>query len=726
MRRVSLAVAVWLAAALAVTGAAQDAPSAAAGPTIRVTTSEVLLDLVVRDKHGKQVKNLKPGDIEILEDGVPQQILSFRQVNGREVQQRREAITDARPVQASTASRPLRSVNVVCIVFHNLNPVARTRALEAVQEFIQNDLQPETYVGVFNLNDRLTPVYPFTNDRKELLQAAKNAFNGRPLDFSRASEAILTANPTQATVSAAIDSSGRGASVTMRASGGEISKAAITGADVSNGTGANIMRGDQVRERGDFSNIVGMQETDKIITMIKDLGTLPGRKTVLLVTTGLVTTGDPERFQAILDNANKSGITVYALDTTGLTETDTIQAANNGAGRVASVSRTQSQVNSSLSDMREKSRQMDNMNDAVRTSDVQASLRALSEGTGGFLIANSNDFRKPFQRIVEDLDTHYEAVYHPTSDKYDGRLRKIEVKLAHADWHVESRNGYFAMPDLNGSARLSPAETLALSALNIQPPPHAFDFHSTAFHFQNDGASSRGALAFEVPGAALISTPDPDRKTHKFHVSLLALVKDATGQVVDKYSVDAPYEIPEANVQQVRASAITYTHPVNLPAGRYTVEAAAVDREGGRASTSVIQLESPGPHKGVGLSSVMLVQSIEPVRGAGDASDPLVFQGKRMVPMAAPVLSAAAKPLAYFVVYPDKSLAEKPKLQVEFLVGGQVVAKQTADLPPPDASGAIPMVVKAATHAGNCELRIAALQGNQSATESVTYTVADK
>jgi len=187
--------------------------------------------------------------------------------------------------------RSLHAVNVVCIVFHNLDPVARTRAIEAVQEFIRNDLQPETYVGVFNLNDRLTAVYPFTNNRKELLQAAQTAFNGRPMDFSRASEAILTANPTQATIVAAVGS--RSASVTLQITGGEISKTAFAGAEVSNDFGANIMRGDQVRERSDFSNIVGMHETDKIITMIKELGTLPGRKTVLLVTTGLVTTGDP-------------------------------------------------------------------------------------------------------------------------------------------------------------------------------------------------------------------------------------------------------------------------------------------------------------------------------------------------------------------------------------------------------------------------------------------------
>jgi len=706
------------------TAPSPSAPPAVPGPTIRVTSTEVLLDLAVRDKRGRPVKNLKPSDVEIYEDGVRQQVLSFRLAGTRETQ-RREAVAEVKPEPGKSVSKPLREVNVVCIVFHNLDPVSRNQAMEAVQEFIKNDLPQETYVGVFSLSDRLTPVYPFTNNHDELIQAARNAFNGKPLDFAMASEAILTANPTQATVSVAISGAGRGssASATMRVTGGEISKSAITGADVSNSTGANALRGDQVRERGDFGNITGMRETDKIITMIKELGTLPGHKTVLLVTTGLMTTGDPERFESILNNANRAGITVYALDTTGLSSTnDTVQAGNNALGRVAAVSRTQGATNSSLSAMREKSRQNDNTNDAVRTSDLQASLRALSEGTGGFLIANTHDYRKPFQRLIDDLEAHYEAVYRPTSDKYDGHLRKIEVKLARSDLQVDSRTGYFAMPDLKDSGPLAPEETTALAVLNAKPLPHAFDFRSTSFHFQSDG-SSQSALAFALPGTSLTATPDPARQTHKFHLSLLALVKDAGGQVVDKYKVDMPYEVPDANLAAVRASALTYTHPVNLTPGSYAVETVVLDREGRQASTSMLEMEIPKPAKSIGLSSLILVQQLEPPPGQPNESDPLIFKGKRLVPQLDATVDAARKRYVYFVVYPDKTIAEKPKIQVEFRAGGEVFGSQTVDLPAPDASGAIPMFVAAATRPGACELRITAVQGNQSTTENFNYTV---
>ena len=723
MQKVGFPLLVCLVAIAAGPGRAQDANPPAPGPTIRVTTTEVALDLAVRDKKGRQVKNLKPGDVEIYEDGVRQQILSFRMAPGHEVQ-RREAESQAKPEQTATtgASLPLREVNTVCIVFHNIDPVTRPHAIEIVKEFIKNDLPPETYIGIFNLNETLIPVHEFTKNRDELLQSA---FNGKPMDFARASEALLTASPNIVTINAQVNNATHTASVSVDTTGGEVSNAVIVGADVDTGLGANRIRGDQVRERSDFANITGMHETDRIVTLINQLGTLPGRKTVLLVTTGLVTTGDPDRFQKILTNANSHGITFYALDSTEMSATtDTAQAGKLAVAQMASVSQQQSNKNASLSVMRQNSRQGDDTVAAVRTSDTQSSLRALSEGTGGFLIANTNDFRKPFQQLVETLDAHYEAVYHPTSTKFDGRLRKIEVKLARNDLLVDSRTGYFALPDLKGSGPLTPVESTALAVLNAEPRPHAFDFHVTAYHFRNDGSNSRGTLAFELPGTKLGATAEPARKTHKLEVSLLALIRDANGQIVDKFSVDTPYFIPDANLAAVRATALTYTHPVDLPPGHYTVETAVVDREGSQASAETAQIDIPAPSKGVGISSLVVVQQLEPANAQADTADPLTFKGKHVVPMVEATVNPATKRYVYFVVYPDKSNTEKPKIHVEFKTGGQVFAQSTADLPAPDATGTIPMFVAAATRPGNCELQITALQGNESATEHIQYAVA--
>src|SRR6185436_9538713 len=52
---------------------------------IRFRTNEVKLDIVVKDKKGRPVRDLTASDYEVMEDGVPQKIQSFRFVS-REAQ----------------------------------------------------------------------------------------------------------------------------------------------------------------------------------------------------------------------------------------------------------------------------------------------------------------------------------------------------------------------------------------------------------------------------------------------------------------------------------------------------------------------------------------------------------------------------------------------------------------------------------------------------------------
>src|SRR5947209_18432408 len=45
-------------------------------------TTEVIFDAVVKDKKGRPVKDLQSEDFQITEDGVPQEVKSFRLVTG--------------------------------------------------------------------------------------------------------------------------------------------------------------------------------------------------------------------------------------------------------------------------------------------------------------------------------------------------------------------------------------------------------------------------------------------------------------------------------------------------------------------------------------------------------------------------------------------------------------------------------------------------------------------
>ncbi|MGA2737504.1 MAG: VWA domain-containing protein [Bryobacteraceae bacterium] len=736
-----------LCCALAGPALAQDAPQPESGPAIQATVNEVALDLVVRDKKGRLVRNLKPGDVEIYEDGVRQEIRSLRLVSGGEAsvqpsppglppdqpaggEKSEPPGTDTAPPEAPAL--PLRSAGLVCIVFHHLDANTRKWGVAAAQEFIKTQLRPGAWVGVFNLDSRLIPLHAFTTNRDELLRAAASAFNGSSVDMTRAGEAVLNSTPNVQYLVGFTNPGGTGGGVKDLSTTGSLSRTAIVGADVDTGPGANAQRGDLVLQREQFIGVEGARQMDQINLLIRQLGTFPGHKTVLLLSPGFTTDGEPDHFQAMLNKANLADLTVYAFDANGLSETSTAQASSMAMQHVATLSQQQPMEASmntrngsmgSAGVVAELSRQDDYLHDAVRTSDSQSGLRALAEGTGGFLVANTNDLRNPFQQIVEDAGTHYEADYHPSSGKYDGHYRKIEVKLARADLKADNRDGYFAIPDFGSPAPLQPFEMAGLMTLNARPLPHAFDFHTAAFQFRPGSSSSQAAVVFEMPGASLTATPLPARGSHRLHASLLALVKDANGQIVDKFGQDFPYEVPDGQLAGVRAQPIDYTHAFNLPAGHYTVESVLFDREANRASTSTVELDSP-PRKGIGLSSLMLVARADPLTADADANDPFLLKGRDIVPMLDGSLKASAKPMLYFVVYPDKSSQEKPHIRVEFFVGGEQLEQKDAELPEPDSFGAIPMLVSAVARPGKCEIRITARQGIQATVQSLSYAVA--
>ena len=96
--------AVALLALCAMTSAApaQDAPPpppAQATPTFRAGTSAVLLDVVVRDRKGRAVTDLRRDEVTVLENGEPVDLTAFGLVRGTS-----STLTAARPVGASTAS----------------------------------------------------------------------------------------------------------------------------------------------------------------------------------------------------------------------------------------------------------------------------------------------------------------------------------------------------------------------------------------------------------------------------------------------------------------------------------------------------------------------------------------------------------------------------------------------------------------------------------------------
>src|SRR5262245_63683030 len=76
-------------------------------------------------------------------------------------------------------------------------------------------------------------------------------------------------------------------------------------------------------------------------------------------------------------------------------------------------------------------------------------LKRLAEETGGraFFTAEGIELEKSLTQITRELRNQYMIAYEPTNNNYDGKERRIEVKMPnHKGLKVRTKTGYKAVP----------------------------------------------------------------------------------------------------------------------------------------------------------------------------------------------------------------------------------------------------------------------------------------
>ncbi len=708
-----------------------------AGVSIKTSAREVLVDVVVRDAHGKLVRKVGPKDIELYEDGVRRDIRSWRLVSGDEI--RLEQV-GARPTSAPAAVpvarrglSPVQTLNLICLVFHDIGPEVRSQAFQAARTFLDNELRPNTVIGIFSLDDRgVHPKAGFTTNRPVLVQALQRAAAGQSSGVGTTQRVFMAMNlqnhltinppppPAQAGGAGMADPSGAVAPINPDfAKAGAVMDASVATGDDASEIGSNPLGRSSPHE----ARVVAMRELTGFRWLIDQLSQMPFRKTVVLLSPGILRPADQDdTWKSMLQKANAAGISFYALEVNGVTPASPTLAAQAGAQKTAELSASQSRHDLTGNKMMDRSQQFDVSSFAVESSNTHASLKDLAEETGGFLIT---DFSKSMlERIMNDAEARYELTYSPAWETYDGRYHKIEVKPLRAGLMVEARPGYYSVPAAADGGPVSPQAVAGLRALNTKPLPRQFNYRAQALQFRSVEGAPLLTLALEVPLSNL--TPAPAlNKGQKLHASLLMLVKDSTGQIVEQFDADSPMEVPEAEIGSLKTSRMTYERPVTLAAGHYTIQTAVVDWESGKVAAGEFELDC-ARQNGPELSSITLVRRVDELKGAPAGDDPLVYQGKRIVPSLSTDLDAGASPSLFFRVYPDKSNSTKPAVRAQFFLNGRLLADQQSELPPIDDSGSIPVLLQAPGRPGESEMRLKVIQGSATSGQEIRYTVAAK
>ncbi len=74
----------------------------------------------------------------------------------------------------------------------------------------------------------------------------------------------------------------------------------------------------------------------------------------------------------------------------------------------------------------------------------QMSMKTLADNTGGKAYYNRNDIGNAVAEALADGSAYYTLGYYPTNKKWDGKFRKIQVKLAKKGYQLRYRKGYHA------------------------------------------------------------------------------------------------------------------------------------------------------------------------------------------------------------------------------------------------------------------------------------------
>lgn len=689
------------------------------GPTVRSETAAVILDAVVRDRQGRPVRDLRPDEVTVTEDGTPREIRSFRLI-----EHAASPAAGAAATTAASAPRVDETPSLVTLVFDHLPQGARALARKAALQFVEGERPPNQWVAIFVLDQRLRLAQAFTRDAGALRRAVEGATSasaespdrmaaqGDPGQTSRSAEAALA----QTTAGrAGVDGAAIGAAVTEARVSEVVSRM------------ARMVETADVQQRGQSTFF-------PLMALMKAQGALAGRKALLFFSEGLqIPPNLEDAYRSAISEANRANVSIYTIDARGLDTGRALDSSRQMLDRSGRNSQSQQVRGSSQRPVTLDDVMNSEVAEGALRANVQDALRALAEETGGALIGNSNDMGAALvRRVQSDLDSYYEIGYVPAATPLDGRFRALQVKVARRGVTVHSRSGYFALPGTDTSPLL-PYELPMLAAASAGTPPSAFPYAAGVFRFDRSPRGVQHVLLLEVPLEHLTFEEKRQNRTYALRFTAMALVKDDAGQVIRRLSETFPLEGPLDRLPALKRGRLRFTRQFDLPPGRYTIQTVARDQATERASVKSLPLEVPAPSDGIRISDVSIVGRVDRAEAAagGADDDPLLTGPMRIVPNLSMAISKAANTQisAFMTIYPRAGGAkpeEKPALTVEFVRDGAVVGRSGAVLPDPDESGRIKYVASFPTAPfapGTYELRAVATQGAASARAATSFAL---
>src|SRR5436190_996410 len=713
MKRLFASLIVLLFAALC--SAAQSQPEAAnpeqANTTLRSTAQEVLLDMVFRDKKGKAIRDVRPEEIHILEDGVEQNLTSFHLVEGANAE-----ISVPGAITAPGRIDPMREIRLVTLVFEGLDSEGKRFFRQALKDILDMAPEQNLYFSILTVDQKLHVVQPFTADHAALLKSLDRSMMWSFVQYENQSTEVKQ-------------------SLKQELSGGEPQfQVAATGgarpAQVQSLVNYRMakMQYDMIEAAEATDRANNARATiDALMTLVRAQSQLPGRKVVLYFNPWLfIPEVVKEQYNNLISTANRSNVSFYTVDPKGLVtwsqESSGRDSLNGATGEIRSA-----QMRGGVGEVStQQARAAETAEGALRSNPLMW-LRDLAQQTGGTAIAETNDWKAPLRTVMAEVRTYYEAAYTPHIALYDGKFRKISIRVDRPDVTAHTSSGYFALPQLKGGQQMNAYELPLLNSLNASAAPSDVTFQVAAERFNDHGTKVEYMVTMEAPLKELTFTPQPDQKTSMIDAALLAVLKNSSGEIVEKFSKDFAVQVALDKVDAYKEGNLVQTFRTELPPGSYSLEAALMDRNGKKIGVKKSTVTVPEPSTKLSVSDVVVVRRTDALKD-NQILDAFYFPGGKVVPTLTRTLKGGPGNVLsfYFTVYPDRAVKNALKLTMSFYKEGQYLGAAEAPLPEMQPDGRIPYIANLPADKftpGSYEIRIGVTQGSLTAEEKVAFQV---
>jgi VWFA-related protein len=603
-------------------------------PTYKVQSNLVVVDVMVRDKKGNLVRDLKKENFTVYEDKVPQQIVTFSMENipvSREesvaesepkAQPPRPIINYAATPPAQRKQEDVQDKRLIILYFDlsSLETEDLIRSVAAAEDFVAKRSTPSDLLAIATYSSTLQLVQDFTNDRDVLLKTLQRI------------------NPTEA---------------------GDASQEDLGDPDTS--------EDDYVPDDVQFNIFNTDRRLASLETLAKMYREVPLRKSLIYFSSGVTTTGveNDSQIRSTVDQSNRSNMSIYTVDSRGLVALPPGGGAKQGSPR----------GNALFSGMA-MSRQADNL------SSSQETLTTLAADTGGTAFQDTNDFAPVFSRVVSDTQSYYVIGYYSTNTKEDGKFRRIDVAVNLPDAKLQHRPGYFASKQF---LKLTQAERDRQldEALSLDRPFSDLPFILDADYFKEDGNTCVVPISLQLAGDGVQFEEKGNRREAQFE--FLAQVTDPKGKVAGVARDIVQVRLPVQTAEKIRTGQILYTTGFQLRPGPYKLKFLIRDNRSGKLGSFEEALKVPAiDGKSLDVSSIVLGSRLVAARedsqgvqhsGFGERfrmlaikHDPLMIDDKRILPSIGNVFLRRQTLYVYFQVYGAGTDPETRKPSLETLL----------------------------------------------------------